>query len=82
MAEPLDFQKNSLLERRCNKSVGFYALLGLLGGFAEWKKGPFWACRRGCGAEKGHAFWSKSVDFYALFGLLGGDRGVEKGQAV
>ena len=55
MAEPLDFQKKSSLERRCNKSVGFYALFGVLGGV--------------CGVEKGYAFWSASVDpFWACRG--------------
>ena len=65
--------------------------LGLLGGFAKWKKGMHWSASVDfhalfglvggvCGAEKGHAFWSKSVDFYALFGLLGEGRGAEKGQ--
>ena len=77
------FQKKSSLERRCNKSVGFYALFGVVGGFAEWKKGMhfgsasvgfyalFGLVGEVCGAEKGHAFWSKSVDFHALFGLVG-----------
>ena len=69
-------KKKSSLERRCNKSVGFYALFGVVGGFAEWKKGMrfsasvdfhalFGLVGGVCGAEKGHAFWSKSVDFYA-----------------
>ena len=94
MAEPLDFQKKPSLERRCNKSVGFYALFGVVGGVCRVEKGyAFWSASVDfhalfglvggvCGAEKGHAFWSKSVDFYALFGLLGGGHGVEKGQAV
>ena len=94
MAEPLDFQKKSSLERRCNKSVGFYALFGVVGGVCGVEKGyAFWSASVDfhalfglvggvCGAEKGHAFWSKSVDFYALFGLPGGGRGVEKGQEV
>ena len=64
MAEPLDFQKKSSLERRCNKSVGFYALFGVVGGV--------------CGVEKGYAFWSASVDFHALFGLVGG--GLRRGK--
>ena len=41
--------------------------LGLLGGFAEWKKG--------------YAFWSASVDFHTLFGFVGGVCGAEKGHA-
>ena len=65
MAEPLDFQEKSSLERRCNKSVDFYALFGVVGGV--------------CGVEKGYAFWSASVDFHTLFGLVGGVCGAEKG---
>ena len=52
-------KKKSSLERRCNKSVGFYALFGVVGGvlrsgkrvcILECKCGflcPFWACRGG-----------------------------------
>ena len=87
MAEPLDFQKKSLLE-----DVAIYALFGVVGKVCGVEK-EYAFCSASvdfhalfglvggvCGAEEGHAFWSKSVDFYALFGLLGEGRGVEKGQ--
>ena len=56
---------STVLERRCTKSVGFYALFGVVGGV--------------CGVEKEYAFWSASVNFHALFGLVGEVCGAEKG---
>ena len=86
------FPKKSSLERRCNKSVDFYALLGLSGGFAEWKKGmhfgaqvwisiPFLGLSGGFAArKKGMHFGARVWISMPFLGFLGEAAAWKKGK--